>query len=340
VIGTQISGYHVDAKLGEGAMGEVFVATNQLLGKRVAIKVLRLEHSQNADVVNRFFREARATAMLNHPGCVDVIDSGRLPDGRGFIIMALLEGESLRDRLARERLRPAVQIAIARQLADTLSVAHDKGIIHRDLKPDNVFLVSDASDPSGVRVKVLDFGVAKLSQDAGPNMMTSPHAIIGTPAYMSPEQYQGATLADAQSDIYSLGCVMFEMACGRTPFVGRVFGDYLLAHLTAPVPAPSSLANVPPALERVIVRALSKSKQDRQRSMAELVTELDGLVELKATVVHDTDSVRAMMGLPSLRPAPATAAAPTRARGRLGLRLAVLGLALAAAAGASWWLLQ
>ncbi|HMF28582.1 MAG TPA: serine/threonine-protein kinase, partial [Candidatus Cybelea sp.] len=263
MLGTVISGYKIDGKLGEGGMGEVFCATHELMGKRVAVKVLRFEHSQNADVVSRFFKEARATQMLNHPGCVDIIDTGRLEDGRGYIIMALLEGESLKARLERERIPPAVQLAIARQIADVLGAAHQKGIVHRDLKPENVFLIPDGAAPSGVRVKVLDFGVAKLSE--GGVQMTNPNAIIGTPAYMAPEQCKGAQFSDQQSDVYSLGCIMFEMAVGRTPFVGRGFGDYLIAHLSQPPPKPSTIAPLDPGLERVIMRALEKTKETRHR---------------------------------------------------------------------------
>jgi serine/threonine protein kinase len=277
MIGTNIGGYRVDAKLGEGGMGEVWVGVHPAIGKRVAIKVLREEHSRNAELVSRFFREARATQLLAHPGCVEIIDTGRLADGRGFLVMALLEGQSLKDRIARGRMTLPLVVGIARQIADVLQAAHNKGIIHRDLKPENVHILPDDGDPSGVRVKVLDFGVAKLTE-GDVQKMTNPNALIGTPAYMAPEQCKGAQFIDAQSDIYSLGCILFEMACGRPPFVGRGFGEYLMAHLTQPVPAPSSLAQVDARLERVIVRALAKEKQQRHRSMGELIQDLDNIV--------------------------------------------------------------
>jgi serine/threonine protein kinase len=277
MIGTTIGGYRLDKKLGEGGMGDVYVGVHALIGKRVAVKVLREEHSRNLDLINRFFKEARATAMLAHPGCVDIIDTGRLPDGRGYIVMTLLEGENLKDRLARERLAPVVQMAIARQIADVLALAHSKGIIHRDLKPENVFLLADEAAPSRVRVKVLDFGVAKLADNSAGQQATNPNALIGTPAYMAPEQCKGAVYVDTQSDIYALGCIMYEMACGRPPFVCRGFGDYLMAHLTQTPPAPSSLSTLDPRLERIIVKALAKEKSGRQRSMAEVMTELDAL---------------------------------------------------------------
>jgi serine/threonine-protein kinase len=276
MIGATIGGYRLDRKLGEGGMGDVYVGVHALIGKRVAVKVLREEHSRNLDLINRFFKEARATAMLQHPGTVDIIDTGRLPDGRGFIIMTLLEGESLKDRLARERLAPVVQMAVARQIADVLATAHSKGIIHRDLKPENVFLLQDDAAPSRVRVKVLDFGVAKLTDNSG-QAATNPNALIGTPQYMAPEQCKGAAYVDTQSDIYALGCIMYEMACGRPPFVCRGFGDYLMAHLTQTPAAPSSLATLDPRLERIIVKALAKEKSARQRSMSDVMSELDAL---------------------------------------------------------------
>ncbi|HWE29996.1 MAG TPA: serine/threonine-protein kinase, partial [Polyangia bacterium] len=192
IIGSTISGYQVESLLGAGGMGEVFVATHALMGKRVAVKVLREEHSQNDELVGRFFREARAVTLLGHPSCVEVIDTGKLPDGRGYIVMELLEGESLHARLARQKPTLAEQLSIAQQLTDVLASAHDKGIIHRDLKPENVFLVGDAAAPAGLRVKVLDFGVAKLTEPTTANgavpVMTNPNALIGTPAYMAPEQ--------------------------------------------------------------------------------------------------------------------------------------------------------
>src|ERR1700761_3747504 len=132
IIGSTISGYVVESLLGAGGMGEVFVATHALMGKRVAVKVLREEHSQNDELVGRFFREARAVTLLRHPSCVEVIDTGKLPDGRGYIVMELLEGESLRDRLKRGKPTLAEQLSIGQQLTDVLGTAHEKGIIHRD----------------------------------------------------------------------------------------------------------------------------------------------------------------------------------------------------------------
>jgi eukaryotic-like serine/threonine-protein kinase len=341
MIGTQVGGYRIESKLGEGGMGEVYAASHALMGKRVAVKVLRAEHSHNGDVVNRFFREARATALLNHPGCVDIIDTGRLEDGRAYLVMSLLEGESLKDRLVRERLRAPTLISITRQIADVLSAAHQKGIIHRDLKPDNVFLVPDGGDPSGVRAKVLDFGVAKLA-DGFAGAPTNPSAIIGTPAYMSPEQCKGAAFVDSQSDIYSLGCMMFEMACGRPPFVCQGFGDYLMAHWSTPVPRPSSFAPVDAALERVILRALAKTKEERHGTMAELIAELDAVERPLPAVPRSSPEAATLVGasLPTLRGVPVPAVAPPRRRRGLWLMVGALAVATAAAALVAMLLLR
>jgi serine/threonine protein kinase len=275
MVGEKIGNYLVDGKLGEGGMGIVYSARHELIGKRVAIKVLRPQHSTNEEHVERFFREAKATTRLNHPGTVDILDTGKLDDGRAYLVMALLEGEDLKQRLQRDRPSLPWSLAVTRQIAELLSVAHDKGIIHRDLKPDNIFVVGDSLDASGVRIKVLDFGVAKLVDEAS-LVKTKTVAIIGTPPYMSPEQCRGAGFVSLHSDIYAVGCILYELICGRTPFVCRGFGEYLIAHCVDPVPPPSTLVpTIDPGLERVIMKALSKTVAERHQSMNELLADLD-----------------------------------------------------------------
>jgi eukaryotic-like serine/threonine-protein kinase len=354
MVGATIGGYKVEAMLGKGGMGEVFVATHEAMGKRVAIKVLREEHSRNDDVVGRFFREARAVTLLRHPSCVDVIDTGKLPDGRGYIIMELLEGESLHARLKRQPPTLAEQLSIARQLTDVLGSAHEKGIIHRDLKPENVFLLGDDAAPARLRIKVLDFGVAKLTEPAGAGVpaMTNPNALIGTPAYMAPEQCKGAVYVDQQSDIYALGIILFEMACGRTPFVGPGFGDYLMGHLREPVPPPSSLAKIDPRLEATIVRALAKDKTDRQATMRALGAELEAIERAETPAVPPPKQVASAeavtmrggpipadllatvrQGLKAAQPeAPSSAKKPTSQPSRMPLALLALSVAVVVAA--------
>jgi serine/threonine-protein kinase len=335
VIGELVGSYRVDALIGKGGMGEVYQATHTLIGKRVAVKVLRPEHSQLPDVVERFFREARAIAAISHPGTVDVYDTGRLDDGRAYIVMALLEGEDLRGRLDREPMPTELVRMVARQIAETLSVAHKKGIIHRDLKPDNVFLLPDAGERSGVRAKILDFGVAKLV-DQAVSLKTKTVAILGSPPYMSPEQCRGAGFVDHRSDIYALGCLLFEMVTRRTPYVCRGFGEYLIAHCAEPVPNPRQYEpGIDPVLERIILKALSKKPEERQQSMDELLAELEhiGTEQQPDTPAELTTTMRSSAPIqllpppPEAPPAPGAAGAPTQ---KLAVALVLGGMLIAA----------
>jgi serine/threonine-protein kinase len=233
VIGSTVGSYVIRRVLGEGGMGRVYLAEHQLIGKRAAIKVLLPQYSSQAEIVNRFFNEARASSMLKHPGVIDVYDFGRLPDGSAYLMMEFLEGQSLAARLRAGSLALELALDIARQVALALGAAHAHGIVHRDLKPDNVFLVPDTELRAGVRTKVLDFGIAKLTDDQGGGGAgaTRTGAIIGTPTYMSPEQCRGAGKVDHRSDVYSLGCMLFEMLSGRPPFVAEGPGEVIAAHL-------------------------------------------------------------------------------------------------------------
>jgi eukaryotic-like serine/threonine-protein kinase len=324
VIGTLVSSYRIESKIGQGGMGDVYLGVHDLMGKRVAIKVLRAEHSENNDVIERFFREARAIALLSHPGAVDVYDTGRLDDGRAYIVMAYLEGLDLKQRLVHGAMEPELQVSIAKQIAETLSAAHDKGIIHRDLKPDNVFLLA------GDRVKILDFGVAKLV-DQSVNVKTKTVAILGSPPYMSPEQCRGAGFVDHRSDIYALGCLMFEMAARRAPFVCKGFGDYLIAHCVDPAPLPSTLVPIDPAYERIIMKALSKKPEDRQANMAEVMAELDAVKFVPLSSITTT--------LRSERP-PIAPRPPAPAATNYKMVALVLGIMAVAAAVATVLLLR
>src|SRR5581483_8310019 len=304
LIGSEIGSYRVDGKLGQGGMGEVFTATQPLIGKRVAIKVLLPAHSERPELVERFFREARATALLNHPGTVNIFDTGTLPDGRAYLVMDLLEGQSLSARQFSGPITPPELYSIGRQVADVLDAAHAKGILHRDLKPDNVFLIADKLEPGGVRVKLLDFGIAKLL-DATAAVKTKTTAILGTPPYMSPEQCRGAGFTDKPTDVYALGCILFEMCCGRTPFVAKGFGDYLAMHVMDAPPKPSSLAPCDPRLEALILRALAKDAAERPTA-ARMRDELAAIAKAPAAVA----SVTAGSGPPPPAPSQLVTTAP------------------------------
>jgi len=276
-------------------MGAVYEGKHPVIEKRVAIKVLKPERSVDPELVQRFLNEARATSAIRHPNIVEVMDLGTLPSGAPYLVMELLEGETLGDRLDRVgKLDLSVALDFARQTASALQAAHVRGIVHRDLKPDNVFLVPDPRLPDRELVKVLDFGIAKLRGEwaaapvdsmagavrrewAGAPADTLAGAVLGTPSYMSPEQCKGVPeQLDHRTDIYALGVMLYEMVCGAPPFVADELADTMTMHMSMPPPPPSSLgAEVPEEVERAILRALAKRPEDRFASMAELRAALE-----------------------------------------------------------------
>jgi serine/threonine-protein kinase len=274
--GDTLGPYTISRRLGAGAMGEVYQARHRHMGRDAAIKVLRSELTEDAEVVNRFFTEARATAAVRHPGIVEIFDCDLHRSGRAFIVMEYLDGEDLANRLQSAgsfaKDWPALR-GIARQLAGALGAAHAAGIVHRDLKPGNIFLVGKGAAPT---VKIVDFGIAKLmSRGAGEHSLTQTGHILGTPLYMSPEQAKGAKTIDHRTDIYALGCVLFEMITGKPPFVRKGPADVLVAHLHEPPPRASSLEpTVPPALDELVAAMLAKSPDGRPQSMADVAAKL------------------------------------------------------------------
>ena len=265
VIGSVIGNYVVKEKVGEGGMGAVYLAEHPRLGRKVAIKLLHENLSRNPEMVGRFFVEAKSATDIGSDHIVGVLDFGDLPDGTSYLILEWLDGHSLGQALAAEKKLPLVRaIHIARGVARALSAAHAIGIVHRDLKPDNVFLVRKEDDPEFV--KVLDFGIAKLldeNKTAG-RVKTETGALIGTPAYMSPEQCRGADKVDQRTDIYALGVIFYEMVTGRLPFEANGLGDLLIAHMTETPPSLRSLEpSIPQAIDDAIMLALAKSPDER-----------------------------------------------------------------------------
>jgi serine/threonine-protein kinase len=259
--------YELKEKLGQGTFGYVFTARDTDLDRDVAFKVLNPSHQTNGDIVARFLQEARASARIKHPGICMVLDCGRIPTSVGdaaFIAMELLEGESLTNRLARTgRLAPDSAVEICRQIASALDAAHRADVLHRDLKPDNIYLVPDPAMPAGERVKVLDFGLAKLGRGGHTQMNT----VFGTPRYMSPEQCRSATQIDQRSDVYSLGCILFELVTGRTPFDGDL-RQLIERHQRATPPRAKSFAlDITQGLDDLIDAMLAKDPNARPQTM-------------------------------------------------------------------------
>jgi serine/threonine-protein kinase len=310
LLGIVIGNYQILRKLGEGGMGAVYLGQHQLLGRRAAIKVLLPELSARPDIVNRFFNEARAVTSISDPGIVQVFDFGYHTDGSAFIVMEYLEGEPLDRRLARLGKLPAYDaLLLCRQIASSLAAAHAQNIIHRDLKPENIYLVHDGEVASGERSKILDFGIAKLSDDNPGKIKTSTGALMGTPIYMSPEQCRGLATLDHRSDIYSLGCMLFHLLTGRPPFEGEGMGDIIAAHIREPAPAPTSCApEIAPAVDALVLRCLAKSPAERFQTMHELAAAIGQILPYITSPAAPTKWVYAYPGGPT--PAPPYASHP------------------------------
>src|SRR5262245_7778657 len=274
MVGKKINNYELRELVGDGAMGVVYLAEHPVLRRRVAVKLLKRQYLESPSLVSRFVNEARAAAAIHHPNVIEVIDVGLVDAEIPYIMMEYLDGEPLSRRLTRDRLGVGKAVDIAIQAARAVAASHALEIIHRDLKPENLFLVPDPMSPGGARVKVLEFGIAKLRPDwggsEGPKTRTG--VIFGTPAYMSPEQCRGLNdEVDASTDVYALGCILFEMLTGRVPFTSPGWGDVLMMHMSDDIPVPSAdNPRVPPAIDRVVTTALAKKKGNRFPSMREM----------------------------------------------------------------------
>jgi len=298
VIGQTISHYKILSRLGAGGMGVVYEAEDTRLGRKVAIKFLPDELTSDPEAVQRFHREARVVSNLNHPHICTLFDIGTHGES-GFMVMELLDGQSLKDRIARSALSVDEVIELGSQLADALDASHAQGVVHRDIKPANLFVTQ-----RGI-MKVLDFGVAKLGKSArgaGPDdstlgasdQLTTMGTTIGTVSYMSPEQARGQEI-DPRSDLFSAGVVLYEMAAGQLPFQGATVATIFEGLLTKPPTPPSQIrSGIPGELDRIILKALAKERDERYQSAAELRADLKRLR-------HGTE--KAVPPLP--RPAPA-----------------------------------
>jgi serine/threonine-protein kinase len=264
--------YVVESVLGEGGMGRVYRAHHtRIERKKYAIKVLRPEFTRNTDVVARFRREAEAAACISHPNVVGVYDVDQTPDRLTYLVCEFLDGEDLAQYLEREpKADVGMGVHIVTEMCEALEAAHEKGVVHRDLKPHNVFLMSERGTiPRRPRVKVLDFGLSRF-MDSTSTALTRTGVILGTPAYMPPEQ-AGGKAADHRADVYGVGAVLFTAITGKRPFEADTLQGVVLAVLTQDPPEPRALnPEIPEGLERVVLKAMAKDAADRYQSMADL----------------------------------------------------------------------
>ena len=328
-VGATVDGrYDVESVLGEGGMGVVYRCTHTIIGKKVAMKVLRADMARNEEVVGRFLNEARSASSIGNPHIIDISDFGRLPDGATYFVMEYLEGTVLsaaaeNGPLAHDRIG-----TIIIQLAEALGAAHDVGIVHRDLKPENIFLVRRGSQRDFV--KVLDFGIAKVANAGG--RMTQAGQVFGTPHYMAPEQAAGGDV-DHRADIYAVGVILYELVTGRLPFDADTFMGILSQHMYKEPEPPSTFLQfqrLDPDLERVILCCLKKDPRDRYQRMSEL--------EADMRIIFGDPGGVGSVSRPELRATAMSGAAALPASAKPGRKkwpaaLAVAVLLLAALAG-------
>lgn len=278
-LGATIDGrYRVEALLGKGGMGVVYQCSHTIIGKKVAMKVLRADLAREPEVTERFLNEAKAASAIGNPHIIDISDFGQFPDGATYFIMEYLVGTPLSKAIeAKEPLPLARILLIACQLAEGLAAAHAAGIVHRDLKPDNIYLIDHGGQKDFV--KILDFGIAKVST-ADTDKLTRAGAVFGTPHYMSPEQAAGSPV-DHRGDIYSLGVILYELVSGRIPFDADNFMSVLSQHMyKTPAPLRSSgpvSSEILPGMEALVLKCLSKRPEDRYQNMQELLLDLERL---------------------------------------------------------------
>jgi serine/threonine-protein kinase len=277
-VGEVLAGkYRLTELLGSGGMGDVYRAVNELVGREIAIKVLRAEHAENEVVIQRFTREARAANLVGHENVIDVIDVGQDANGCPFIVQELLEGEDLLAYVQRLGGKMPLEevVDLLCPVIEAVAEAHRRGVVHRDIKPENVFLVKKGAERIA---KLLDFGVSKVRSIGGRRAEAG--EMLGTPPYMAPEQLHAACNADARTDVWAIGVMLFELLSGRLPFDAEEPAVLFAAIATTDAPTLIDVApEVPPAVSRLVQRCLRRKPADRYPSAAELARDLRHVVE-------------------------------------------------------------
>jgi eukaryotic-like serine/threonine-protein kinase len=273
--GTTVGEYVVESQIGEGGMGVIFSARHPIIGKRVAIKVLNPDMAANVAIVQRFIQEARSVNQIGHRNIVDIFSFGRLADGRHYFVMEFLEGVAFARRI-QEPMEWTEAVGIWLQVCSAVEAAHARGIVHRDLKPDNIFITPGGDGPF---VKVLDFGIAKLTGNDTGVAKTSTGVPMGTPLYMSPEQTRGGAV-DHRTDLYALGCIFYETICGETPFAAPTFFEVMSKQLSEAPPPFGDRASVDKGLSDLVFKLLEKEPEHRIQTVAELREEIIQLRDL------------------------------------------------------------
>jgi Protein kinase domain len=306
-VGATLGAYTIVRRLARGGMGVVYLGRHVRLGRKVAIKLPHSHVLRDSDLRRRFLSEAMAAVQIAHPGVVNVLDYGHGPDETPYLVMELLEGGSLADKMADGPVPIDMAVGVATRVADTLAAAHESGVIHRDLKPENIFLQRLRHRPERLTVKVLDFGFAKLvggPAAGGVAPLTQQGLVVGTPCYMSPEQCLGFAPVDHRTDIYSLGCLLYEMVTGRLPFSGGISEVKLALRYRPAVPPRWHNRDLPHDLDALIMKLLGKMPADRPADMIEVARGLESIGARRvaernaATAKADADAP------PVVRPAP------------------------------------